>query len=118
MDKTLHQLCSRLFKSIKKLKNQEEIREDSRVAYDHYRNKLTKLEKTHANSKETKKVETYNRNVEKFNKAKAEFDIHNNKLDKMLENIQAGGEYIIDQICIRFTMEVESKFFTQMRDIY
>lgn len=57
------------------------------MAYDHYRNKLAKLEKTHANSKETKKVETYNRNVDKFNKAKAEFDTHNNKLDKMLENI-------------------------------
>lgn len=96
IDKSIHSLCSRLFKQIKKLKTQQELREDARVGYDHYRNKLAKLEKTHANSKETKKQEMYQRNVEKFNKAKAEFDTHNGKLDKMLENIMAGGEYIMD----------------------
>jgi len=56
-----------------------------RVAYDHYRNKLQKLEKTHSKSTDSKKMEVYKRNVEKFNKAKAEFDVENNKLDKLME---------------------------------
>ena len=35
-----------------------------------------------------------------------------------METIKGGGEYIIDQICIRFTTEVESKFYIQMRDLF
>ncbi|CDW72995.1 UNKNOWN [Stylonychia lemnae] len=114
MDQILHQMCSKLFKITKKLKTQEEQREEARVAYDHYRNKLQKMEKTHAKSTEAKKIDVYKRNVEKFNKSKSEFDTENSKLDKLMEQIQIKGEVIIDQICIRFTCEVESKFFIQL----
>ena len=66
------------------------------MVYDHYRNKVQKLEKTHLSSGEPKKKETYHRNVEKLNKAKQEFDAENGKLDTLLERVQSKSEVLID----------------------
>ena len=52
----------------------------TRVAFDHYRTKLQKLEKTQKGS-DSRKQEQYQRNVEKYNKAKEEFDTENGKLE-------------------------------------
>ena len=56
----------------------------TRVAFDHYRTKLQKLEKTQKGS-DSRKQEQYQRNVEKYNKAKEEFDTENGKLEKILD---------------------------------
>ena len=74
MNDYLQSMCKSYFKSIAKLKAKQSVREEVRVAYDHYRNKMQKLEKTYSKSNDAKKQEVYKRNIDKFNKAKEEFD--------------------------------------------
>lgn len=52
-------------------------RENSRVFYDHYRGKIQKLEKTHMTSTDSKKQEKYQRNLKKYNEARAKFEKDN-----------------------------------------
>ena len=99
-----------LFKLIAQLKDQEKDREMTRVAFDHYRTKLQKLEKTQKGS-DSRKQEQYQRNVEKYNKAKEEFDTENGKLEQILDQVRIKGESIMDQLCIRFTYEIETQYY-------
>ena len=81
---SVKQMCQILFKLIAQLKVQEKDREMTRVAFDHYRTKLQKLEKSQKGS-DSRKQETYQRNVEKYTKAKEEFDVENGKLEQILD---------------------------------
>jgi hypothetical protein len=63
------------------MKQTEKEREEARVLYDHYRLKMSKLEKTHMNSSDSKKLDKYQRNVKKFDQAKAKFFEATRKLE-------------------------------------
>ena len=103
---------------IKELKVAASSRQNSRVFYDHYRGKVSKLEKTHASSGEDKKQQMYQRNIKKYNEARAKFDQDNSKVARLLELVQIKIDVILSDICFKFTQEVEVRFFTEMNTVY
>ena len=72
-------------REINDLKALEGSRENARVFYDHYRIKVGKLEKSHAQASDGKKQEKYQRNVGKLNEVKKKFEEETRKLEQLMD---------------------------------
>ena len=60
----------------------------------------------------------YQRNIKKYNEARAKFDQDNSKVARLLELVQIKIDVILSDICFKFTQEVEVRFFTEMNTVY
>ena len=93
------------------MKALEKEREDARVLFDHYRSKMAKLEKTHMNSSDAKKLQKYERNLKKFEEAREKFGDATRKLELVMDQIREKSDIIIEQVVFKFTREVEADFY-------
>ena len=59
---------------LKKLGEKIRAKEDKRVSYDYYRNKMEGLEKTHKESQEPKKKERWEKNLSKQKEAVSAYE--------------------------------------------
>ncbi len=66
------------------------------------------------NASDIKKVEVYNRNKEKFSNATNKFKDETHKLGNMLDLVRSKCDLIINQICVKFTKDIEGQFFDEM----
>lgn len=114
MQKNAKRLVDLLAKLVEQMKALEKEREEARVLFDHYRNKMAKLEKTHMKAPEPKKVQKYERNLQKFEAAKARFSERKRALELLMDQIREKSEVIIDQIVFKFSREVEAEFYRQI----
>lgn len=91
-------------------------REDARVFFDHYRGKVNKLEKAKQEDK-TKEAE-YQRNLKKLSEARTRFEQEQRRLDQIMEQVMAKIEFLIGDISLTFTQEVEARYYKEMHSIF
>ena len=111
MQKNAKRQIDVLVKVVQHMKVLEKEREDARVLFDHYRSKMAKLEKTHMNSSDTKKLQKYERNLKKFEEAREKFGDATRKLELVMDQIREKSDIIIEQVVFKFTREVEADFY-------
>jgi hypothetical protein len=101
-----------------------ERREEKRCWYDHYRIKVQELKEKEAKGKSglscgpSNSSERLIRNIDKFAKAETEFKIENVNVDKLVKQIHTLANTILNELTIRFTVQVQLEFYEQMDRIF
>ena len=104
----LIKVSSSVLEKIREVQETASKREDERVYYDHYRNKLNKMEKPggEANSSDPEKHEKYIRNQSKFQTTKAKFDYLTNQLNEKVSKAEDKIEKVVNDLTLKFSKEV------------
>ena len=101
-----------------------ERREEKRCWYDHYRVKTQELK-----AKEDKQRsgiscgpggdrEKIIRNMDKLAKAETEFKIENANVDKLVKEIHTLANTVLNELTIRFTVQVQLEYYEQMDRVF
>ena len=103
-----------------------ERREDKRRWYDHYRVKTQELK-----AKDDGKRSLLNcgpmpsgdreriiRNMDKLAKAETEFKLENTNLDKLVKEIHSLANTVLNELTIRFTVQVQLEYYEQMDRVF
>lgn len=101
-----------------------ERREEKRCWYDHYRVKTQELK-----AKEDKQRsgiscgpggdrEKIIRNMDKLAKADTEFKIENANVDKLVKEIHTLANTVLNELTIRFTVQVQLEYYEQMDRVF
>jgi len=101
-----------------------ERREEKRTWYDHYRVKTQELK-----AKEDGKRSGFNcgpsgdrekiiRNMDKLAKAETEFKLENANLDKLVKEIHTLANNVLNELTIRFTVQVQLEYYEQMDRVF
>lgn len=83
-----------------------------RIFFDHYRYKLDGLEKGE------KQSEKLSRNKTKFITAKTNFDASNKRTNDLIQSIIEQCDKVMVNMTVRFSKEIQLKWYEEMRDIY
>lgn len=114
----MHRTSEQCLAQIQELRVSAGKRENARVFFDHYRAKISKLEKTHAQAPNSLKQEKYQRNLRKYNEAKQRFEEAGEATGKLLDQVQAKMEFALNEVCFKFTQQVELRFYAEMNQVY
>ena len=88
--------CMSTMEEIKKMRTAIKTKEDKRVSYDYYRNKMGGLEKTHKEVEDPKKREKWLKNVGKQTDANREYQKACNDLSDMLTLLEERAKVTCD----------------------
>lgn len=111
-------LCRGTLEQITELKVLETSKEQKRVMFDYYRDKMAKLQKTHAQSTDPKKLERFTKNNEKQSEANKVYKKACTELEQHLRKIEGRTDVVLEQLCIKFGKEVEAQFYTEVNLIF
>lgn len=105
---------------IEDLKMAVEQREEERVFYDHYRNKVAKMEKAGGESTSANQddQEKYTRNQTKLDTTSAKFEQLTEKMTQLLEKLEERCERLIVDLTLRFSKELQLGMFIEFRKSY
>lgn len=87
-------------------------REEKRCWHDHYRVKVDELKKEQDKAKSGfgcgpgNSNEKITRNFDKLNKAEAELRVENTNFDRLVKDIHTVSNQILNELTIRFTVQV------------
>ena len=109
----LVKVSSSTLEKIKEVQDTQKKREEERVYFDHYRNKLTKMEKPggESTSSDPEKHEKYIRNQSKFQTTKAKFDYLSDQLNEKLIKAEQKIEKVTNDLTLKFSKEVQANFY-------
>eukprot|EP00347_Sterkiella_histriomuscorum_P009379 403341435 len=114
-NKTFNSMCNIIGEHCKNLKTMNgKIREASRIKYDHYRDKVNKLEKSHMKSGDAQKQAKYQRNREKYDMAKKEYESETAKVEQHLNFVKQRIDVIINHLIFKFSKDVEAYFYEEI----
>lgn len=101
-----------------------ERREEKRTWYDHYRVKTQELKakedgkRSGFNCGPSGDREKYIRNMDKLAKAETEFKLENANLDKLVKEIHSLANNVLNELTIRFTVQVQLEYYEQMDRVF
>ena len=101
---------------IKELKKLVATREEERLKYDHYRNKLVKMETEgkSSTSNNIKDQEKYANNSVKFDQCKLVFEDLTNQVNEKLLKVEGKIELVTLDLTLKFSKEVQLGLFRYM----
>ena len=105
---------------IKNLQETVQKREEERVFYDHYRAKLTKMEKAggESTSADPEAQQKYARNQSKFDQTKSKFELLSTQLNEELQKIETRIERVTVDLTFKFSKEVQLAFYREMNQVF
>lgn len=105
---------------IQEIKKLIKDREEARAAYDHYRSKLTDMEKPgkQSSSSDPKDQEQYTRNVSKFDNAKVQFEELTKNVGERLTKAEDKIERVILDLTLKFSKQIQMQFFKDMNNSF
>ena len=111
----LEKVAAHVLKRIKDLTELLAAREEARVKFDHYRNKVDKMNKEEmgADPDETKQ-ERFARNQGKFDEARKEFDDLSRQTNESLDKVEGKVEQVVVDLTLKFTKEAQFKLVQEM----
>lgn len=97
-----------------------EQRENERVYYDHYRTKLTKMEKSggESTSVDPEAQEKYARNQSKFDQTKSKFELLSTQLNEEILKVESRIERVTVDLTFKFSKEVQLAFYREMNQVF
>ena len=108
-------LCQGSLDMISELRKLEKAKEDTRIFYDYYRNKMPKLQSNVGQA--PKKQERYEKNVEKQDAANKAYGKACNELHSYILRVESRQDIVLEQLCMRFTRDIEAEFFVQLNHL-
>ena len=104
----LVKVSDNLLSKISEMQELVTARETERTGYDHYRNKVAKMEQPGGDSTsgDATAQERYSRNQAKLDKARATFETQTQKLEFLLEKAEEKLEKVLTDLTLRFAKEV------------
>ncbi|TNV76175.1 hypothetical protein FGO68_gene6777 [Halteria grandinella] len=118
----LTNLCQTTLEKCAQLRKLEKDKEDKRVFYDYYRRKIPELEKKTAaaqgpSGEAEKKQEKLKGNKDKQSEANKAFLKASQELDSHLLQLEGRTDMVLEQLCIKFSRDIESQFYTEINQI-
>jgi len=97
---------------ISELRKLEKAKEDTRIFFDYYRNKMPKLQSNLGQA--AKKQERYDKNVEKQQAANKAYGMACNELHSYILRVESRQDIVLEQLCMKFTRDIEAEFYVQL----
>lgn len=116
---SLVEVTQRVFTKIKELDTTIEKYEEVRLQYDHYRNKLNKLQKEGYNqANDDAKQEKFARTQIKFDQTKYEFDNLNTDFKDLLDKAEDRCERVLIDLTLKFSKQMQLNLFNEVNQVF
>ena len=108
---------------LEKISNINELnakREEFRDMFDHYRNKVAKMEAPGGESTSSDPValEKYTRNQTKLDDSRTQFEISTTDMNQLLDKTEEKLHKVMIDLTIRFSKEIQLDFFSKMKQTF